>query len=501
MKFQRAIFFTLFFLCSSLLIAQLPTPPDSLEGESLRIWLKENYYDDLHQQLNYTPARRLIYNYIDNHNNEIECVYGGYIIFWPYGGTGTNPQPINCEHTVPQSFFAYLEPMKSDLHHLFPVHGSINSSRSNNPYAEIDDFLTAKWWANGTSQTTIPSSGIDGYSEYYAGTFEPREAHKGNVARAIFYFYTMYPAEGGNISQVADINTLYQWHLDDPVDANEIMRNDLIESYQGDRNPYIDFSDLVAAAWGFTPTSTLPFFSEYVEGSSYNKALEIVNLTGSPVDLSAYSVKKQTNGAGSWTSGLNLSGTLNDGDVYVIAHPSASSTVLAQSDLASSNSTMSFNGNDPVGLFLNDSLIDIVGDFNGGSPNFAANTTLRRNTSVTDPSSTYAPSEWDSYASNTFDNLGVYGTAKASSVVALNAIDEARVYPNPFQDQTHVGLSKSAQMSLEVELVDMTGRVLHQQSLNPGETLDIEAANLSTGMYLLRVNDGEESQSHRLIKQ
>jgi hypothetical protein len=287
-----------------------------------------------------------------------------------------------------------------------------------------------------------------------------------------------------------------QWHLDDPVDADEMMRNDLIETYQDDRNPYIDYPDLAAVAWGTPPASLQLFFSEYVEGSSYNKVLEIVNLTGGPVDLSAYDVKKQTNGAGSWTSGLNLTGILNHGEVYVISHSSASNAVLAESDLASSNSTMSFNGNDPIGLFFNGSLIDIVGDFNGGS----ANTTLRRNISVTDPSATFVPGEWDSYPSNTFDNLGVYGTSKASSI-ALQTEVEASVYPNPFQSQIHVNLPDAAQSAQQIELMDMTGRVLQQQSLSPGETLDLDGTDLNKGIYLLRVVDGKQSQNHRLIKQ
>ena len=500
MKTKHAITFALFLLCSSLLFAQVPAPPDGIYGDSLRIWLKENWYDNLHEQLGYTKARRAMYNFIDNQNDEIEGVYCGYTVSWTYGGTGTNPQPINCEHTIPQSFFAYLEPMKSDLHHLFPVHGSTNSSRSNHPFGEISDNLTAKWWINGVSQTTIPTTNIDEYSEYYAGVFEPREDHKGNVARAVFYFYTMYPSQGSNISDVGDINTLYQWHLDDPVDSEEIMRNDLIESFQGDRNPYIDYPDLVATAWGLTPASSQLFISEYVEGSSYNKVLEIVNLTGTTVDLSGYSLKKQTNGAGNWNNGLNLSGTLSHGDVYVIAHSSASATVLANADLVSSNSSMSFNGNDPIGLFLNTNLIDIVGNFNGGSTNFAANTTLRRKSSVFEPSSTYNPGEWDSYASNTFDDLGVHGSAKVSAM-AWQAEPEANVYPNPFQDQIHVELPSTSQEPKEVKLIDMTGRVLLSQSMESSEILEIDGTNLTPGIYLIQVIDGEASQIHRLLKQ
>ncbi len=79
---------------------------------------------------------------------------------------------------------------------------------------------------------------------------------KGNVARAIFYFYTMYPTQAGSINDIVsdgDLDVLYQWHLDDPVDGAEITRNNRAEERQGNRNPYIDYPDAVASAWGFTP--------------------------------------------------------------------------------------------------------------------------------------------------------------------------------------------------------------------------------------------------------
>ncbi len=157
--------------------------------------------------------------------------------------------------------------------------------------------------------------------------------------------------------------------------------------------------------------STL-FISEYIEGSSNNKALEIGNLTGGPVDLSLYDLRKQINGAGSWGSPLNLSGTLADGDAYAIAYSSASSTLTSSADLITSHSTMTFNGNDPIGLFHNGTLIDIVGNFNGGSTNFAQNTTLVRNSNAANTS--YTTSEWDVYSQDTFNYFGSLNSGAGS---------------------------------------------------------------------------------------
>ncbi|MCK4662622.1 MAG: endonuclease [Bacteroidales bacterium] len=489
------------------------TPPPDLNGEALRTWLKQNYYDGNHTQLGYDNARMRMYNYIDNHNNTITGVYSGFQVSWTYGGTGTNPTPINCEHTVPQSFFNYDEPMKSDIHHLFPSYLNWNSTRSNHPFADIDDNVTIKWMYLDQSQTTIPTNNIDLYSEYANSTFEPREDHKGNLARGIFYFYTMYPTQAGDISSVADINTLYQWHMDDPVDASEISRNDAIQTYQGDRNPYIDQPDLVARAWDLTPV-TVPsaptlqlnatvssldlnwndvtvedgyklyrsdngvsyflmvdlvanvtgyqdnnvstgityyyyiiayngegnsdnsnvvsgqlqsgsgiaadlILSEYVEGSSYNKAIEIANFTGDVVDLTNYSIMKQTNGAGDWASELSLSGTLADGEVYVIVNSQADSELASLADMLTGSHALTFNGNDPVGLFKNSQLIDVLGTFNN-KKNYAKDITLVRNSSVNTPNTTYTVAEWDTYAQNTFTNLGSH-TMNGGAIVDTEA--------------------------------------------------------------------------------
>ncbi len=98
------------------------------------------------------------------------------------------------------------------------------------------------------------------------------------------------------------------------------------------------------------------FFSEYVEGTSNNKALEIFNGTGDPVDLSNYTVKLASNG-GTWstTNILNMSGILDDGEVYVIANSQAEASILSVANVTST--VTYYNGNDVIGLFNGDTLI------------------------------------------------------------------------------------------------------------------------------------------------
>ena len=109
----------------------------------------------------------------------------------------------------------------------------------------------------------------------------------------------------------------------------------------------------------FAQAQTL-FFSEYVEGSSNNKALEIFNGTGAPVDLSGYTVRLASNG-GTWntTNSVTLSGTLANNDVFVIANAQANAAIMAVADLT--HTVTYFNGNDAIGLFQGTTLIDIIG--------------------------------------------------------------------------------------------------------------------------------------------
>ncbi len=160
------------------------------------------------------------------------------------------------------------------------------------------------------------------------------------------------------------------------------------------------------------------FISEYVEGSSNNKVIEIYNGTGASVDLSNYSLKKQTNGAGSYTSESVLSGTLANNEVYIMANTSSNSTILALADVTN-NTTMSFNGNDAVALFKNGVQIDEVGVFNQVD-DWGKDVTLVRKSSVDGPKATYDAADWDAYA---IDYLSDLGSHTFTGGVTLTEID------------------------------------------------------------------------------
>ena len=160
------------------------------------------------------------------------------------------------------------------------------------------------------------------------------------------------------------------------------------------------------------------FLSEYIEGTSNNKALEIYNGTGAAVNLATAGYNVQMFFNGSATAGLtiNLTGTVAFGDVYVLAHTSANSAILAQAD--QTNGSGWFNGDDAVVLRKGTTAIDVIGQIGfdpgtewGTGVTSTADNTLRRKSTVTsgDPNGAdaFAPAaEWDGFATDDWSGLG-----------------------------------------------------------------------------------------------
>jgi uncharacterized protein len=163
------------------------------------------------------------------------------------------------------------------------------------------------------------------------------------------------------------------------------------------------------------------FISEYIEGSSNNKALEIYNGTGAAIDLAAggYSVQMFFNGSATAGLTIPLTGTLASGDVHVVAHSSAGAAIQAQADQL--NGAGWFNGDDAVALTKGGATIDAIGQVGfdpgsqwGSDDASTADNTLRRKGSIeagdTNGTDAFDPSaEWDGFATDTFDGLGAHG--------------------------------------------------------------------------------------------
>ncbi len=217
--------------------------PD-LTGDALQAALVADYAPD--HTLGYGPARDLLFRHEEDTDGALEDVYAGYTITLPPGADASAAAAdlgVNTEHVWPQSYGARAEPLRSDMHHLFPVRDVVNSSRGNLPFGEVDDRQTEAWYRLDQSQSNTPAADLDAWSERGQGRFEPREAKEGDVARAVFYVYTLYrsqaDANGGAPFFETMRDDLLRWNDLDPPDAAEVARSAWIAEQQGAPNPFV----------------------------------------------------------------------------------------------------------------------------------------------------------------------------------------------------------------------------------------------------------------------
>lgn len=178
-----------------------------------------------------------------------------------YNGVG---DCYNREHSIPNSWWggSDSDTAYTDLHHLFPVDGFVNSKRGNNPFGNCN---------NGTVYGT-GKLGSCSFSGYSGTVFEVADEYKGDFARVYFYFATRYMmrmssyTSGSSVFNSSSylgmdtwaINQLLEWHRNDPVSTLETNRNNAVYNIQHNRNPYVDNPELVEYIWGNNQGNTWP---------------------------------------------------------------------------------------------------------------------------------------------------------------------------------------------------------------------------------------------------
>lgn len=142
---------------------------------------------------------------------------------------------INAEHTWPRSKFnsQFSKSFQlSDLHNLYPTDSSANSLRSNHPFGNVQ--YTSRQTCSMSKKGHRNSVDNNDY-------FEVPNQHKGNAARSVFYFAIRYKIKLTDVEEA----TLRNWHFQDPPDQFEKFRNNKVADFQKNRNPFIDFPELV----------------------------------------------------------------------------------------------------------------------------------------------------------------------------------------------------------------------------------------------------------------
>jgi hypothetical protein len=148
--------------------------------------------------------------------------------------------------------------------------------------------------------------------------------------------------------------------------------------------------------------------SSYIEGSSWNKAVEVYNGTGKTIDLSKYALRKQSNGDGAFGTVLRLAGLLENNKTFTVIHKSATNSTLLQKANLLTDTLLQVNGNDAIALTRSGMIVDMVGEANAGANViWGLDVTLQRKNTVTHPYSIFNKYEWNVLP---FDSVAFIGT-------------------------------------------------------------------------------------------
>lgn len=220
---------------------------------------------------------------------------------------------LNIEHSVANSWFGAKDAKDAyaDLIHLNPSNEAANNQKGDLPLGEVATIS----WQNELVKIGAPKAGTAGSA---SKVFEPADEYKGDFARAYFYIFTVYDGETWKSDQpmykydeVATlepwaVDLLCRWAAEDPVDSKEIKRNDEIFKIQKNRNPFIDYPELIDHIWGgkkdvaFTP----------------GKQAEAIDRPAEPVFTSRRLTAVNTYSSRWWDSEV-IGITHGDGDLWV----------------------------------------------------------------------------------------------------------------------------------------------------------------------------------------
>ncbi|HWA07794.1 MAG TPA: endonuclease [Ignavibacteria bacterium] len=395
--------------------------------------------------LGYNTARDRMFETVDDYGGDtIECIYSGRRI---YATTRTQAQnqSFDTEHTWPQSFFNENEPMRSDIHHLFPTYSPANNARSSYPFGFVVSNIT---YQDGGSKL-----GRDINNNI---VFEPRDVQKGNTARAVFYFLIRYQ-NWENYLALAQETALRQFHAMDTVNARERLRNDRIKVYQNNRNPFADHPEFVERIAAFYTTLNTPLKAK-ITASPYSVKFDTL---ANPGDTVSYFVTICNYG----NTNLNISSVTSNNPVFTVE--SFPSTVTAnQFGYAKIKFTPTSSNTPYTGeLTINNSdstmkiaLNGMCGQVNGITP--------------------------------------VSGEIPRSYDLSQN-------YPNPFNPVTNIKFSVPETGFVKLAVYDIMGRevnTLVSQNLKPGVYLaDWDASMMTSGVYFYKITAGRFSETKRMI--
>ncbi len=230
--------------------------------------------------------------------------------------------------------------------------------------------------------------------------------------------------------------------------------------------------------------------TKYLEGTSNNKALEITNKTGHAVNLDKYrlSIQFYSGSIYYFPAPYELEGVVENNSTFVVLNPKANFTCInnSQARFVTAAPQLGFDGSNYIELRYNSATVDAVGTTGVNNFSTLGNVSLYRYLSVTQPTSTFNISEWQTNPNNYCQNLGVF---LASSDVNVYTQHDLSVYPNPVVGNTLFVNGKKIVNVKNASVIDVSGKIIYQESTPFKDKNAIDVQKLIPGVYILKVDD------------
>ncbi len=229
------------------------------------------------------------------------------------------------------------------------------------------------------------------------------------------------------------------------------------------------------------------FISKYLEGTSNNKAIEIVNRTGHPVNLNDYRLSVQAYGNNNYyfPAPFEMEGIIQNNESFVVINPRANFSCLTidRARFVTAAPQMAYDGERYLELRYKSTTIDVLGVRNQSNISVLRDVSLYRKNLVNNPVTTFNINEWDSYPADYCQNLG--GTL---SVTDLTADTGAfKIYPNPASENLFV--AGETEKVKTAQIIDFSGKVIYTEKQPFRNRKNISVQNLPAGSYFLKLDD------------
>ena len=231
--------------------------------------------------------------------------------------------------------------------------------------------------------------------------------------------------------------------------------------------------------------------TKYLEGSLNNKAIEITNKTGHPVNLNKYrlSVQFYNSSAGNYyfPDPYELEGMVQDNETFVVLNPNANFSCITNEEakFVTAAPQLTFSGSQYLELRYASTTVDAIGTPNLNNYETLGDVSLYRSAAVNQPNSTFTLSEWQIKPTDYCEDLG----SLATNSVNANSSEPYSVYPNPVVGNTLYIKGNQLQNIKQISVIDLSGKLLKVKNQPFKNTNALDVGGLKSGVYLLKIDE------------